>query len=502
MNTENNDEFMINSILEKAPQITILVVGDVMLDRFVYGDIKRMSPECDTAPVLDIYKETKMPGGAANVAANLESLGVKTHLIGIIGKDEPAKELSKLFKNDNGLIVSETRPTTCKSRYVYQDTHLIRADQEVTSELTESEIASLLNKINEQISECDVIILSDYNKGVLSEEVISAVIALAHKHETPILIDPKKSNYQIYKGASLITPNLKELSAFTELSVETNEQIKIAAQKFMDELALNKLIVTRSEQGMSIFSSTDEPVHIKHEDIKAIDVSGAGDTAIAALALGIGTGADLINAAKFANHAGGIVVRMSGTSQIQKEDFTNQDHKQINLTIQKNPRLPNICSWHEAKEQIDDWKKQNLSVGFTNGCFDILHYGHVTYLNDARDKCDRLVVGLNHDQSIKILKGANRPIHDEQSRASVLGALACVDMVVLFGAENQEDDNTPCALIEAIKPNLYVKGGDYTIDQLPEAAIMSKIGGRTEIMPLYDGHSTTSSIQKMKKQAS
>ncbi len=478
-------------------QMSVLVIGDIMLDRFVYGTIDRISPESD-APVLAVRREDEMPGGAGNVVSNLRALNVQTRILAVIGKDEAGKTLETLADKTDIFIVSKGRPTTVKTRFVTAGRQLLRADKEITTPISETEETALLEKAKALIPAMQAIILSDYNKGVLTERVIKSIITMAQEESVPVLADPKKPDYKIYEGASIITPNRKELSEVTNMPADTDEEITAAAHKLMSAANITQLIVTRSEDGMTVFEGDAPPVHVRNDETPEVfDVSGAGDTAIATLAAAIATGAPLSEAAHIANKAGGLVVAKTGTATIKSEELNGAlDGIKVNT---RNPREAFTCDWNDAAKEIQSWQDQGLQIGFTNGCFDILHYGHVNYLNRARDKCDRLVVALNHDKSVKILKGETRPLHDQNSRAAVLGSLSAVDMIVFFGAETNNADNTPCALIEKIRPNIYFKGGDYTIDQLPEAKIMSSFGGKTEIMPLYEGHSTTATIAKMNK---
>lgn len=492
---ENKDKVPndLKKALDAAQHKKVLVIGDVMLDHFIYGAVNRISPESD-APILDVHRQSSMPGGAGNVAVNIRALGLGVSTLGVVGDDDAGKELLSLSED---LIVSSDRPTTVKTRFVSAGGQLLRADAESREDINDHTMEKLLAKAEALMPETNVVILSDYNKGVLTAALIQGVIEKARQYNVPVLVDPKKQDYSLYKGAAVITPNRKELAEVTGMKTSGDEEVTAAANKLM-QTGFDSIVVTRSEDGMSVFVKGQEPVHLGNEADQVTDVSGAGDTAIAGLAAGLATGLDLVAAAQLANKAGGLVVAKSGTASIDHEELKGALDG-IKIEAKKDTvREALICDWDDAAAEIKKWQAQGLQVGFTNGCFDILHYGHVNYLNRARDKCDRLIVALNHDASVKILKGPDRPLHDQDSRAVVLGALGAVDMVVLFGAEEEGQDNTPCALIEKIRPDIYFKGGDYTIDQLPEAKVMASFGGRTEIMSLYEGHSTTSTIAKMK----
>ncbi len=481
-----------------AQQKTALLVGDVMLDRFVYGAVNRISPESD-APVLDVRRETVMPGGAANVAVNLRAAGMKVALLGVIGDDGEGRLLAELFDaqgiDRKNLIVVPDRPTTVKTRFVIAGRHLLRADRETRDEV---DSAALLEKAAALIGKAQILILSDYDKGVLTQKTINALMALAHKAGVPVLVDPKKKDAALYKGASVLTPNRRELGELAGMKTDTQADIEKAARAVMAKGNFKELVVTRSEDGMSVFSD-DAVINLPAEAPECIDVAGAGDTVIAWLAAGIAAGAELADAARLASRAASLAVGRPGTASVDAAELQGALKDLPSVPALDSGRQAPVMEWDDAAAKVASWKKQGLAVGFTNGCFDILHYGHVNYLERARQRCDRLIVALNHDASVRLLKGPDRPLHDENSRAAVIGALASIDMAVFFGAEKQGQDNTPCALIETIKPDIYFKGGDYTIEQLPEAKIMKALGGSVEIMPLYEGHSTTSTIEKMKK---
>ncbi|MCB9990073.1 MAG: D-glycero-beta-D-manno-heptose-7-phosphate kinase [Rhodospirillales bacterium] len=481
-------------------QRAILVVGDIMLDRFVYGDAGRISPE-GPVPVLAVKRESQMLGGAGNVLANLHGLGVKPHILSVIGEDDAGRQVRELAAScgadPQGLLVSGAVPTIVKTRYIAAGQQLLRADREKAGAVPDSVHTALLAQAKIIMPHVQALILSDYGKGVLTEDVIAALIGLAKDHNVPVLVDPKKTDYSVYRGASVVTPNRKELAeSCTGAATETDEDITAAMRHVLTESGIGAVIATRSQQGMSVLEGADAaPVHLRTTALEVFDVSGAGDTVIATIAAGLAAGANLTEAAMLANYAGGIVVAKVGTAAIRNDELSGalRGHDTVSRT-----REAPLLDWGDAAQQVRRWQAQGLKVGFTNGCFDILHFGHVTYINRARDLCDRLVLALNHDRSVQILKGPERPLHDERARASVIGALGAVDMVVLFGASEAGRDNTPCALLEQLQPDIYFKGGDYTIDQLPEAKIVGSYGGRVELMNLYEGHSTTSTIEKMK----
>jgi len=489
----------INNLINKFDQAKVLLVGDIMLDSFIYGAVSRISPEAPI-PVISVNREKKMLGGAGNVLANLAALGCETDIISIIGKDVAGQEVmqhvSDCGVSPHGMVEDLARPTILKTRYISQNQQLLRVDREeivTPSEVIEKQIISITEKL---MAKANILILSDYGKGVLSPNVIKSLIKLANKNKIPVVVDPKGNDFSVYKGASVVTPNRNELQgAMNGMTVKTDSDIESAGQALIKQSGIETVIVTRSEDGISVINKKDTPVHIPTKAREVYDVSGAGDTVVATIAAMMASGANTAQAAEVANIAGGLAVAKLGTAIISQAELMqaieNSDEDISN-------DIAPLMDWNAAKDQIEKWQAQGLKVGFTNGCFDIVHYGHVNYLARAKQKCDRLIMGLNHDQSVRILKGPTRPINDEVARASVIGALASIDMVVFFGAENEGDDNTPCAVLDAIRPDVIMKGGDYTVDQLPEAKVVLAYGGEVEIMPLYDGYSTTRIIEKSK----
>ncbi len=509
MSTPLSNEKQIDALTAIAGK-TVLVVGDIMLDQFVYGRVDRISPETPV-PILAAERTETMLGGAGNVVANLTALGAKAEIISVIGDDTAGQNVKSLLEtlgvSSRGIHIDAARPTICKTRYIGRNQHLLRVDYEDVKDLAAAIETRCLAQIQEAVKAADVVVLSDYAKGVLTSGVIAAVIKAAQKNNTPVLVDPKSNDYTRYNGASIVTPNRTELSAATGgMAVNTDADIEAACALILKDVDIGAIVATRSEAGMSVIERDKAPVHISHNVHEVYDVSGAGDTVIAVLAAVIAGGSDIVMAATLANVAGGIAVSKIGTSQVKAAEIKaalmgNAPKNQAAMKYEtvRNEREPYVCELDAATAQIREWQAQGQRVGFTNGCFDILHFGHVSYLNKARDKCDRLVVGLNHDQSVRILKGADRPVNDENARAAVIGALGCVDMVVFFGATQAGDDNTPCGILGTLKPDVIFKGGDYKVEDLPEAKIVQAYGGAVDIMPLYEGHSTTAIIEKTRK---
>ena len=419
--------------------------------------------------------------------------------MGMVADDQAGHKLTTLLNDMSAdteyLTIASDRPSIVKLRFMQGADLLLRTDYETIKPLSDADEKKLIADIPAAMKECGAVILSDYGKGVLTKNVIAALIAQAHLQKIPALVDPKGKDFSIYKGADIITPNAKELHEATNMPTDNEADIMAAAHTLRKTTGIETVIAKRSERGMSVISAS-APVHYKATAAQAQGVAGAGDTVIATLAVALACGASIEKAAALANEAAGIIVAKPGTTPIEKAELlavlSGTDTPD---TSYMSPVCPDAAVAHP---QIAAWKAQGFSVGFTNGCFDILHYGHVHYLSQARARCDRLIVGLNADASIARLKGPDRPVHEEFSRAAVLAALGCVDMVVMFGA-NPQDDDKPVRLIETLQPDICFKGGDYKIDDLPEAKAVQAYGGRFEIMPVYEGHSTTAAIRKIQK---
>ena len=493
--TENNG---LQGLLEAMEHTAVLVVGDIMLDRFIYGAVERISPE-SPVPVLTVKREDAMPGGAGNVLANLHGLGVSTYIVAMTGTDAAAEKLramvTQMGANAGGLIASPERPTIVKTRYLAAHQQLLRTDEEKTGAVSPALENEILERALSFLPRVKALILSDYGKGVLTEKTISGIIKAAHKAGVKVLVDPKKPDYRVYKGADIITPNRKELAEATgNMPTGTDEEVTTAAQALADHASIDAVVATRSRDGMTILRREGrrfaQPLHLRTQAREVFDVSGAGDTVIATIAAAIAAGADLADAAKLANVAAGLVVAKIGTAPVRREE--------LRAALAERNEGGCICSTDEAFETVQRWRARGLRVGLTNGCFDILHAGHVRYLAAARGRCDKLIVALNADESVKRLKGAECPVNDQDSRAAILSALSAVDMVVLFGAQTDEDDK-PLRLIERLKPDVYFKGGDYRSEQLPETPLVRSYGGTVEIMPFHEGHSTSALINNMKK---
>ncbi|WP_010300981.1 D-glycero-beta-D-manno-heptose-7-phosphate kinase [Candidatus Odyssella thessalonicensis] len=474
--------------LEHSNEKRILCLGDCMLDKFVYGQVSRISPEAPV-PVFQESYETRMLGGAANVAANIGAYDCSVDFISVIGSDEEGDTFQHVLQNHPRitpyLVIDAARPTTTKIRFVTNSQHLLRVDKEVGTEISQELQAQIIAHFNTLIEKCDSVLLSDYRKGFFSPDLTQHLIHKARSRNKTIIVDPKGTDYSKYQGASLLTPNRSELSTATGLPVTTDHEIATAAQYLIDKFDIGAVLVTRSEQGMSLITA-DRASHISTEAKQVYDVSGAGDTSVATLALALACEIDLTIACEIANIAAGIVVGKSGTALVYRDELLNH------LCRKYRSHLPEkLTDLATAQLQIQRWKAAGKRIGFTNGCFDLVHPGHVTLLKKAKQLCDFLIVGLNSDVSVKGLKGEQRPIQNEQARAAILSALGDVDLTIIF------DEPTPINLITALQPDVLIKGSDYTIDQVVGADIVQARGGTVALIDLVPNHSTTNIVKKL-----
>ncbi len=468
----------------------VLVIGDVMLDRFVYGGVQRISPEAPI-PVMQAERAIVMPGGAGNVARNIAALGAEAVLVGLVGDDSAADELDETLAAERGvvahLVVDETRRTIEKIRFIGGRQQLLRVDWENRKAPGEGSLDTLISTALEAVAECGVIVLSDYAKGVVVDRVTAAVVEAAAKAGKPVLVDPKGGDYGRYRGAYLVTPNRAEAALASGLPCEDDESADAAARKLMDAGIANVLI-TRGAAGMTLVQQGEPaPLHLAAQAREVFDVSGAGDTVVATIAAALAKGRPLRHAARLANAAAGIVVGKIGTAVVHPEELRAALHMPDPHGIDSK-----VVSRQQARERVDFWRSRGERIGFTNGCFDLLHGGHLALLTEARSHCDRLVVAINADASVRSLKGEQRPVHDETHRARLLAALNVVDLVVVFA------EATPIPLLELLKPDLLIKGGDYTVDQVVGADIVQAYGGEVRVSRHVAGQSTTATIARLR----
>ncbi|CUS46896.1 ADP-heptose synthase / D-glycero-beta-D-manno-heptose 7-phosphate kinase [hydrothermal vent metagenome] len=474
----------------------ILVVGDLMLDRFRYGSVSRISPEAPV-PVLHIAREQKMLGGAGNVLANIASLGGQSGLIAVIGADEAGRLCSAMIADKGGdprlLVEDPVRPTTLKTRFMSGGQQLLRCDEEESSPLSETIEDRIVAQFDRAIGDYDVVALSDYAKGLLTDRVLRHAISRCRELGKPVIVDPKRRDFSTYTGASVIKPNRSELAAYSGLPCRDLAGSATAAALAMETTGA-AILLTLSEDGMALFRPGHEMAHFHATASEVFDVSGAGDTALAIFCAGIASGLAMEDAARIANAGAGAVVRKLGTATLTSAELANAVADLDGAgTETRQPASGLICTAEEAAQVVQAWKRDGLRVGFTNGCFDIVHAGHIQILRQARACCDRLVVGLNSDASVSRLKGAARPVQGEASRAIVLSAMDAVDLVVVFDAD------TPLSLIELLLPTELIKGADYREDQVVGAEVVKAHGGRVHLIELLPGLSTTAAIARIQQ---
>jgi D-beta-D-heptose 7-phosphate kinase/D-beta-D-heptose 1-phosphate adenosyltransferase len=483
-----NDSFAdLGAYVKKLSRASVLVVGDAMLDRYVYGEVNRVSPEAPV-PILTVTREVAMPGGAGNVVRNLTALDTSAAFVSVVGDDQAGSDLTGLIggqeRVEPWLLVQNGRTTTLKTRYIAQGQHLIRADREETLALPEKLSERLIRIALDAMAATSVTVLSDYRKGVLSAPVCVALIEGAKKLGRPLIVDPKGRDYERYRGADVLTPNRKELAEATGMPVDTEAQIVAAAQALREKHEFGAVLVTRSEDGMSLITSA-EVRHYPGEAREVFDVSGAGDTVVAALAAAIAAEVPLPEAARLANIAAGIVVGKVGTAVARPSDI-------LSHIAPATGALQKVVTASAAAEMAERWRLRGYKVGFTNGCFDLLHPGHVHLLEQCRAMCDRLIVGINSDASVSRLKGPTRPAQGEAARAAVLASLASVDLVCVF------DEDTPIELIKRIRPDMLIKGADYTRETVVGADLVEGWGGSVALADLLPGHSTTATLARLR----
>ena len=473
---------------------TVLCVGDLMHDEFVYGEVSRVSPEAP-APVIAVQRSETDVGGAGNVARNIASLGARCIFVGLIGEDETGTRLKAALKRESRiesvLVCDPGRPTTRKVRFVSEhfSTHMLRADWELATPASTEIEQKLIDAVLPRLPDVGVVLLSDYAKGVLTARVIRHVIDAARKLGKPVIVDPKSPNLAVYRGATLLKPNRKEFNEATRRRIDGETGIAEAAQEIMQLADCDAVLVTQSEEGMTLVPRQGEPIHVAGLPVKVRDVSGAGDTVSAALAVSLAAGADWETAVRVANAAGAVAVSKAGAAVVTPLELRRKILPHAFLAAEEKI----VIDRGELDAQLAEWRKQGLIIGFTNGCFDILHPGHVKLLTAARGACDRLIVGLNSDASVKRLKGESRPVQNERARAEVLSALEAVDLVVLF------EEDTPLNLITLIRPGVLVKGSDYTREQVVGHDVVEAYGGEVRLVDILPGFSTTSLVNRARE---
>lgn len=483
------------NFFDNISKLNILCIGDIMLDRFVYGKVERISPEAPVQ-ILNINEAKEVLGGCGNVVANLESLGCKTTYLGIIGQDLSGRKVAKLLKQCGctyKLLRLKDYSTIVKTRFIAGNNQILRIDEEKKLPLIKELLPRFESILHKAIKHSNLVLLSDYNKGIFTHETTQMIINLCKKYDKKVIVDPKGNDYTKYKGATFVKPNLKEFNEATGMNISPSDNnfeknIKIGAKALFKKCKIENLLVTLSEHGMLLITSqnTDNLIKLPTLAKEVFDVSGAGDTTIATFSLGIALGLDLKTSMKLANCAAGIVVGKLGTACVYKEELIGTFN-----TIPQQTHNLKIKNINELIPLIMKLKKQGKTIGFTNGCFDLLHLGHLNSFAEAKTHCDILVVGINTDASVKRNKGNSRPFQDEKTRSNLVAAIEYVDFVVLF------DEDSALQTVEKIKPDVIAKEG-YKIKNWPEAQYVKSYGGKAITLSRLNNYSTTNFINNLK----
>ncbi|RXJ69381.1 bifunctional heptose 7-phosphate kinase/heptose 1-phosphate adenyltransferase [Halarcobacter ebronensis] len=471
--------------LAQQKESKILVIGDLMIDEYLWGDCERISPEAPVQ-IVDIKKESILLGGAGNVISNLVAFGVDVGVLSVVGDDEVGLLVKNMISKQGAkafLVEQKGRKTSRKTRLMASNSQVVRYDKESKNDISPISVKALFERFQEKINHYDVVLISDYNKGVLTKELLNKVISYSNQIGKKVLVDPKGSDFSKYSGAYLLTPNKKEAELATGFKIQSDLDLKEALAKLQKTANLGVSVITLSENGIAILDKDE--VTIKPTVAREVyDVTGAGDTVLASLGFALSLGCDIFKATEFANLAAGVVVGKIGSATASLDEI--EDYQ---ATLHKSSIELHIKSFEQIEKTVKRLRNQGKSVVFTNGCFDILHKGHVSYLNTAKSFGDILILGLNSDKSVKRLKGKDRPINTQDDRAYILSALECVDYVVIF------DEDTPYELIKLVQPDILVKGADYEGKEV----VGSDIAKQTKLVTFVDGKSTTKTIEKIKK---
>mgnify|MGYP001047061696 CR=1 FL=1 len=482
------DRKNIESFFLRAREVRALVIGDLMLDEYLWGRAERISPEAPVQ-VVDVVREDIRLGGAGNVVNNLVALGCKVSVCSVIGADDNGTSLCHAFSgmgvDTTAVFEDPSRRTGKKTRVLAAHQQIVRIDRESNEDIDPGYEEMILEYLQRDGGDFQVLVVSDYLKGVLTQPVLKGIIEAGCRLGIPVVVDPKGNDYSKYRGATVITPNRREAEQASRIAICDESSLNAAASRLLADLQLNSILITRSEAGMSLFHASGETLHIPTVAREVFDVTGAGDTVLAVLSLGLATGLPIEDAARLSNVAAGIVVGKLGTSTVTPQEIVTEvchDHRDSDSKIKNLDVLAGIVAAEKGRGR---------KIVFTNGCFDLLHVGHVKYLQKARAFGDLLVLGLNSDDSIRRLKGEKRPLIAEEERAHILAALDCIEYVVIF------EEDTPLGLITALKPDVLVKGGDYTLDGVVGRDLVESYGGRVELVSFVDGRSTSNIIDKI-----
>lgn len=469
---------------------TVLVVGDLMLDRYLWGGVDRISPEAPV-PVVRLASETDVPGGAANVAVNLRGLGLKVHLVGLVGQDVEGGRLIQLLHDQeidtSAVIRSNNRPTTTKLRIISKQQQMLRIDKEDTGDCDVATEKAVLKGVRDRLADVDALVLSDYAKGVLTPSLCRDLICMAQARDCPVFVDPKAASFDKYAGATTLTPNTAEFCTVTGIDPTDVTSLMAAAQALRERLDLDSIVLTRGEKGISLVDVSGVS-HYPAAAKDVYDISGAGDTVVATLVASSLGGLPRADALHLANLAAGVVIGTVGTAAITQANLL-----QALCHVQPFEPSDKVCYLDFLRRRVETWRSRDETIVFTNGCFDLLHVGHITFLEAAKALGTRLIIGLNTDRSVRMLKGEQRPVIGEADRARMLAGLSAVDAVILF------DEETPLDLISEIRPDILVKGNDYREEDVVGSREVKSWGGRVELIDVVKGRSTTGILERVKR---
>lgn len=475
-------------LLRSMGRPRILVAGDVILDRYLWGTVDRISPE-GPIPILQIEREEQRPGGAANVARNLIALGADAACVSAIGDDIAGRLLVDVLEADgvdvSAVVTDPSRPTPIKTRCIGGSQQMLRIDRESASAIAPHTERKLANHIDDQVAKVDLVIVSDYAKGSVTGEVLAAAMSAASKLAKPVIVGPKGADFSKYRGCSAVVPNLKELALATAMPLSSDVDVVAAAGALLRSIGCDFIVVTRGDDGMTLVRREGAPLHIRTRSRHVYDVAGAGDTALATLGLALASNASPDDAVHLANAAGALAVTKVGVAAVTRAELLDDLGEEHGL------RPAKIGTERELLPRLAEHRDRHETVVFTNGCFDVLHVGHLRTLRHAKAQGDVLVVAINSDASARRLKGPHRPIVTQQERAEVLAALEDVDYVVIF------EEDTPSQLLERLRPDVLVKGGDYQLDDVIGADIMTAWAGRVSVAPVVPGVSTTELAERI-----
>jgi len=466
----------------------VLVIGDLILDEYLWGGMTRISPEAPV-PILEAKSENLSMGGAANVANNLAALGCDVYLIGAIGQDEKGDRLLELIQgkgiHTEGIFRFVHRPTTSKMRIIAHNQQILRIDKEDNRPITEETEKKIIQFTNQILPEMDGVICSDYRKGVLTEKVVKNLMHRAQNSKKIVIVDPKSADFSLYKGATVLTPNQNEVERSVPIKVNSAEDLERAAEYLLTLTRGEALLVTRGKDGMTLYQNKKQPVDIDTVAKEVYDVTGAGDTVVSVFGMAVFSGFNFHDAAWLSNMAGSIVVGKVGTAVVTLNEINEFLEEEMLRTSHT------ILELEELKKLVSLAKSTGKTVVFTNGCFDLIHGGHIEFLQKAKSLGHILVIGLNSDASVRAIKGDGRPIKTQEERANILSALRYVDYITIF------DESTPEHLIGEIRPDILVKGDDYKIDEVVGREIVEGYGARVELIPIVKGLSTTNTVEQI-----